>query len=148
MSATGRAPQAGFTLIECLAVLAITALASAIAFPSLEMAMHATALTQSREALIANLRQARGLALAGGEPEALVVRPDGGAYGWNGRMARGLPSGVTVRQEAGGIAFYPDGSTIPGRLVLSSGARRVIVAVSSTGVVSETPPAAATTSPQ
>jgi general secretion pathway protein H len=148
MSATGRAPQAGFTLIECLAVLAITALASAIAFPSLEMAMHATAMTQSREALIANLRQARGRTLSGGEAEALVVRPDGGAYGWNGGITRGLPSGLTLRQDAGLIAFYPDGSTTPGRLVLSSGARRAIITVSSTGLISDIPAAAPTAAPQ
>jgi Tfp pilus assembly protein FimT len=124
-------------LIECLAVLAITALAGAIAFPSLERAITAAALDQSTQALAADLREARGRALAGGQVETLAIAADGASFGWDGRLTQRLSHDVLLAEDGGGhVAFFPDGSVTPGRLSLSAGARRAIVVVSSTGLVS------------
>ncbi|HZZ90156.1 MAG TPA: prepilin-type N-terminal cleavage/methylation domain-containing protein [Caulobacteraceae bacterium] len=141
MSATGDrgqgAGQAGFTLIECLAVLSITALAGAIAFPGLERAVSGAWLAESKQALAADLRQARGRALASGQYQALTVSADGGAWGWNGRADHRLPLALRVSADASGSpAFYPDGSAAPGVVILSAGARRTAVGVSNIGVVS------------
>jgi general secretion pathway protein H len=134
--ATRNSRQGGFTIIECLAVLAITGLASAIAFPGLERALMTTALIQSKQALTAHLRQARGLALALDRPETLVIAADGKSYGWNGETAIQLPPGLAIKQDqAAEIAFFPDGSASEGQLTLLGGTHQTMVAVSSTGVV-------------
>lgn len=139
MSATG--DQSGVTLIECLAVLSITALAGAIAFPGLERAVSGAWLAESKQALAADLRQARGRALATGMPQALSLSADGGAWSWNGQPGRRLPLDLRVAAGAAGPpAFYPDGSAAPGLVILSAGARRTAVAVSDAGVVSMASP--------
>jgi len=137
MSATGDRGQGGFTLIECLAVLSITAIAGAIAFPQLERAVSGAWLAESRQALAADLRQARGRALASGQPQTFIVSPDGAAWGWNDRADHRLPLDQRVAPTASRApAFFPDGSATPGALILSAGARRIAVSVSDAGVVS------------
>lgn len=136
MSATGSRDQGGFTLIESLTVLAITAAIGALIFPQMNRAVRAVALVEARQAVAADLRWARGRAMASGAPMRLLVAQDGGAYGWEEGTQRRLPGGVRLRPEgAGPIAFYPDGSTRPGALSLWSGARRAQVQVSANGVV-------------
>jgi general secretion pathway protein H len=118
-------------------VLTITALAGAIAFPGLERAVSAAWLAESKQAIAADLRQARGRALASGQAQTFAISADGGAYGWNGRTDRHLPLDLRVATGAGGSpAFFPDGSATPGRVVLSARRRRIAVEVSATGVVS------------
>jgi general secretion pathway protein H len=137
MSATGSSRQGGFTLIECLAVLAITAAVGALAFPRLEHAMAAVTLAQTKAALVADLQRARAEALRGGAAVALSIDPDGGAYDWTGAPRRAMPPTVRLIDEAGSpIAFFPDGSAVAGRLGLRSGARHTSLTVSPAGVVS------------
>jgi type II secretion system protein H len=141
MSGTGKSrasqsAQSGFTIIECLAVLAITGLASAIAFPGLERALMATALVQSKQALTAHLKEARGLALSLNRPEALIIASDGKSYGWSAETMISLQPGLVVKADQGAkIAFFPDGSASAGELTLQDGVHQTTVVVSSTGVV-------------
>ena len=139
MSATGKRRQSGFTIIECLAVLAITALAGTLAFPSLERALQAARITQSTQALVADLRQARGAALSAGLPEVLVIGADARSYRWNGGVTRALPSDEQLQVNAGQrIAFFADGSASPGQLEVTAGQRRSSICVSETGAISLT----------
>jgi type II secretion system protein H len=140
MSATGSG-EGGFTLIESLTVLAIAAAIGTIAFPSIERAMNAVALVQSKQALMADLRRARGQALAGGGPVSLTVTERGRAYGWNDGVTRALPPAVELTVDARPqIAFFADGSAAPGILTLRSGPRHAAIAVAAQGVVSDAGP--------
>ena len=139
MSATGSRDQGGFTLIESLTVLAITAAIGALIFPQMNRAVRAVALVEARQAVMADLRWARGRAMASDAPMRLLVAQDGGAYGWEAGPQHPLPGGVRLRQDGPApIAFYPDGSARPGGLNLWSGPRRARVQVSANGVVAVT----------
>jgi general secretion pathway protein H len=135
-SATGRPLQAGFTLIESLVVLAITAAIAALVFPSFERAMDAAALSRATSWLEADLRWARAQALAGGAQQTLGVAADGQTWAWSGGGERRLPDPVRITQaSAAPIAFFRDGSAVGGALALSAGGRSAAVLVTSAGVV-------------
>ncbi len=135
MSAIGSPAEAGFTLIESLAVLAITAMISALVFPSVAQMMDSASLARTVASLQGDLRWARGRALASGAPERLAIAPDGQGYAWNGRPSRRWSSPVLLA-STDAIAFFADGSASPGDLSLSAGGRRALVEVTATGLVS------------
>jgi prepilin-type N-terminal cleavage/methylation domain-containing protein len=138
--ASRRSVQAGFTLIESLTVLAITAAIGAMSFPSLQHAIAAVTLVEAKQAFVADLRRARGRALAGAGPMRLVVAAGGRAYGWNGEALRSLPTVIQLDvATTGSIAFFADGSAEPGAVVLRSGGRGSRIVVAATGAVSVQP---------
>lgn len=137
MSATGRAArppaaaaQAGFTLIETLVVMAITAMVGAIAFPNIERSLQALALRQTAAVVQANLRVARGEALRGDQMVAFDVDADGGGYAWTNGPVQRTPRGIEVslanRQV---ITFFADGSSSGGEVALAGAGRQIRVAV-------------------
>ena len=135
MSATGDR-AAGFTLLETLTVLALTALISLIAFPSVQRATQAASLAQARATLASDLERARAQALRAGAPVVVRIAQDGGGYGWDGGLARRLAGDVRVAASGdGAVGFYPDASARPGTLVLSLGRRSAVVSVAATGAV-------------
>jgi prepilin-type N-terminal cleavage/methylation domain-containing protein len=135
-SATGRPRQAGFTLIEMLAVLAITAAIAALVFPSFERAMDAAALSRAASWLQGDLRWARGRALATGVAQTIALASDGSAWAWSGGDARRLPTPVRVTlASTAPIAFFRDGSAVGGTLALSAGGRAAVVYVTTAGVI-------------
>jgi type II secretory pathway pseudopilin PulG len=138
MSATGDATgdgAAGFTLLETLTALALTALVSVIAFPLLGGALRTAALAEARAQVLGDLRAARGQAIRAGTPVAFQASADGRDYGWSGGPRRSLPALTRLEPAAAPVAFYPDGSASPGVLVVSAQARRTGVAVAPTGAV-------------
>jgi type II secretory pathway pseudopilin PulG len=135
-SATGSPAEAGFTLIEQLAVLAITAAIGALVFPSFERTLDSAALVQSTASLQASLKAARARAMGLGAAQQLVVAAGGEGWSWGGVLFT-RPTGPVRLQLAGGgpIAFYRDGSASGGALVLTTGRGSAEVDVTSAGVV-------------
>ncbi len=129
-----RTTQAGFTLIEMLVVMAITALVALIGFPQMQQALLSLSQRQAVAVVAARLRLARAQALRADGPVAFAVAPDGAAYGVIGGVATPAPPGVTVRiQQAaaanGRIIFYGDGSASGGAVAISAGRRTLRVMV-------------------
>jgi general secretion pathway protein H len=133
MSATGDA-TAGFTLLETLTALAITALVSLIALPNLGKAMEAVTLAQSKAAVLSDLAVARAQAQRSGAPVGLTVQPDGTGYAWTDGPQRQMPAGVRLASEGGTlVTFYPDGSAAGGQIQMSMGDKRVRLAIGPSG---------------
>lgn len=126
MSAAGRG--AGFTLIEMLVVLAITALITAIAFPSLERAMRSQSFEAAANAIELGLRQARADAVSRGRPVRFALGADRRSVVVGGG-AIAIPDGIVVTLPTQGVAFFGDGTSNGGRidLVGSGRARRLMV---------------------
>lgn len=132
MSATGDR-RAGFTLLETLTVMGISALAAAIAFPSVDRAVQAVRFDQARAVLLSDLQAARAQALRSGQAVALTPAADGQAYGWSGGQTRRLPANIRLAAQPAGVVFFADGSARPGALVLAGAAQRARLTVSPTG---------------
>lgn len=141
MSATGRAREAGFTLLEALVVVTIAASVSALIFPSLQRTLTALSLRQSASVFTARLRGARGQAMREARPVAVAAAADGASYGWTGARAQPLPGAVRLATAGGKpLVFYPDGSSSGGTAVVAGGARRIPVTVdAATGAVTARP---------
>ncbi|HEX8232263.1 MAG TPA: GspH/FimT family pseudopilin [Caulobacteraceae bacterium] len=141
MSATGKAREAGFTLLEALVVVTIAATISALIFPSLQRTLTALSLRQSASVFTARLRAARGQAIREARPIAVAATTDGAAYAWTGAQPQRLPGAVrlaTAGQRP--LVFYPDGSSSGGQAVMAAGARRIPISVdASTGAVMARP---------
>ncbi len=132
--------DAGFTLIEVLAVVAVLGLALGIVAnrgptrsPSLE------AREAAGEVALA-LRQARGVAIASGRRVSFALDVEARAYRVADGPSRPLPPALALAMtaaagEAGdgpttaSIAFTPDGGSTGGRIRLAAGAVRRVVAV-------------------
>jgi general secretion pathway protein H len=136
MSETGDHPprpaaQAGETLIEALVVVAIVSLVSLIGFPRLQQGLLAMSQQQAVAVVAARLRQARADALSTDTPVIFRAAPDGRAYRVsNGPVAK-PPPGVTVEPttSGGAIAFYGDGSSSGGSVIVRAKLRAVPVNV-------------------
>jgi type II secretory pathway pseudopilin PulG len=137
MSATGdQGPrltsESGTTLIEALAVVAITALTALIGYPHLERSFLVLAQRQTSALVAERLRQARAEARRRDQPVALIVAADGRSFGLSMGPSIPAPLGVTVTARAtnsGPIEFYGDGTSNGGRVLVSAGQWTVPVTV-------------------
>jgi general secretion pathway protein H len=107
------------TLMETLAVVAITALAATIAFPRVERAGEALSVREETTALTASLRLARAQAIRTGAPVTFSAARDGSGYGWTGSTLRRLHAGIVVAPGGGAAVFYADGSASGGTFALT-----------------------------
>lgn len=124
------ARRAGFTLIEVLAVMAITVMIASLAFPRIQTAITRFAFDQTVTAVTANIRVAAAESLSTGKRVVLSVAGDGRSYGWQGVSPRQVPDTVSIKQVSDGpIAFYADGSSTGGALEITSGKRLAEIAV-------------------
>ncbi|MGB0514155.1 MAG: GspH/FimT family protein, partial [Wenzhouxiangellaceae bacterium] len=105
---------------------------------------------EARE-VIAGLRHTRGQAIVRKTEQVFRVDADNLVWQAAGRPAESLPEGLditltTARSEltgenAGGIRFYPDGSSTGGSILLSVGEREWYITVGwLTGEISQDPP--------
>ena len=145
MSATGDpalAPDAGVTLIEALAVVAVVALAATIGFARLQQAVQTLAWRQATVAMGMRLRETRAAALRHGRAEAFAVTADGRGYRAAG-VASPSPAGATLALAGDApILFQPDGSSSGGVLVVRRprGAPARLRVEPDTGAVAEARP--------
>jgi general secretion pathway protein H len=117
----------GFTLLEMLVVIAITALISGIVAANMERTLDALQLQQNVRLLQADLRVARATALRTGKSVDLEATNRGREYDWIGGT-RFLPSGITLSMSRPFIV-YPDGSVDAPPMVMASAGRSHTLAV-------------------
>lgn len=134
-----RRPEAGFTMIEMMVVLAIMAIAMAIA-PTIVTGLSGGRLRAASDELAAELRAARGQALRRNAPVELTVDLTKRGYSLSGKdRVHPLPDVVDAIDVApatlvqpGGIArvrFLPDGTADQARISLHHGATTKTLAV-------------------
>lgn len=121
--------ERGFTLLEVLIVVGILALGLVLVAPSLNRVRLGIAVRSSASELAAHLRSARAAAQSTNVAQVLMIDLAGRQYWAEGVVGRRqLPQSVavdlTVPQServgatAGGIRFFPDGSSSGARVVL------------------------------
>lgn len=135
-----RANDGGFTLLEMLVVLSILSLTAVIALPQASGTRQGKALEAAAVGLASEFKSARAAAIRSNTEQTLTIDTATRRYvreGWS--EARALAGSFdvaldTIRGErtgpaTGRVRFYPDGSATGGRVVLSNGSRRAIVAI-------------------
>jgi type II secretory pathway pseudopilin PulG len=129
--------DAGTTLVEALAALAITSLVALIGFPRLQQALIGASQRQTVAVVAAQLRQVRTAALRTDRPQALAVFADGGGFAALGATSTVRP-GLRLSSGSGrAIAFYGDGSSPGGVIWVTAGGRSLPVTVAPvTGAIS------------
>lgn len=116
MSGAGR--HSGFTLLETLIVVAITALIATIVVPNLVGSLQVLDLQQTTRLLEADLRVARATALRTGQKVDLEATNHGREYDWIGG-SRFLPEGITLTMS-NPYVVYPDGSVQNAAITLTA----------------------------
>lgn len=130
--------QAGFTLLEMLAVLAVVGIAFTLLASGVGRGLASARERQATAELVQSLRQAHSLAVIEGRAVALQLDLRTRCYHLEQRPPRCLQPGTALRVETAAgvagegaaIAFYPDGSSSGGNLQLSSAARHTRIDVS------------------
>jgi len=141
MSRTGeRASERGFTLIEVMVTLVLLALITAMIIPLMTGSQGKADVQSAAREIAAALRTTRNLAMMRGHSEAFLIDTESGNFRAGSATApRRIPGGVqlaliTATEEriddrAGGIRFFPDGSSTGGgvRLVKGNSRDQVLV---------------------
>lgn len=143
----GRA-QAGFTLLELMAVLALMGLLLGLVLPSLLRSWEREKDRAALRELTATLRTARSEAVTRGRKVRLFLNLKTGRYRLEGSTQEGTLTGVSLddaslvwqnpEKSQGYIAFFGDGSSSGGKLALveSTGRRYLLEVKPVTGKVS------------
>ena len=106
--ATGNIRSHGFTLIEALVVVAITALISNLGFARFQSMIGGQEFRTAISAVTLGAREARARAIRTGQPAPLTLTSD----------ALKLPASVTLQQPPQQIRFFADGTSNGGQLRL------------------------------
>lgn len=132
MSATGdtRRTTSGFTLIEMLVVVGVTALLSSIMFPGLERSLDYWSYRASLASIRSGLEDARGQALRSGAPARFIMSRDGGSFTVAGGQPVMLGRPVRLLSAPDAIDFYGDGSASGGMIEVMAGGRMALFGVS------------------
>jgi prepilin-type N-terminal cleavage/methylation domain-containing protein len=111
-----RIDEAGFTLIEMLVVLAVTALVVGLSFPALAHLQARQGLRQAEARLETELRQTRARAIARDEQVRFAPSP--------ALLDRGR-----IELPAGGLIFYRDGSSSGAHVALQAEGATISLAI-------------------
>ncbi len=118
-------PDAGYTLIELLVVLAIMGMIAGVALPLLSAGRPGIETKALARAVAGDLALARQDAIGRNTERHVVLRRSGSRYAlWPAGTWHALPPGITLSMQAREIAFYPDGSTSGGTILVSGGGVR------------------------
>lgn len=145
------AASGGFSLIELIVVMILVVGLFGLIGGSLGRSVGAAELRNEVRELIAGIRHTRSQAIVHKTEQVFLVDADARTWQAAGREPQRLPDGLditltTARSEltgenAGGIRFYPDGSSTGGSVLLSVDERRWYVTVGwLTGEISQDPP--------
>jgi general secretion pathway protein H len=140
--------QAGFTLLELTVVLALMALLMGLVLPSLLRILHRENQRAAMRGLTTTLRVARSEAATTGRRVRLFLNLKTGHYQMEGSNRRGDLAGLSLtgarlvwqnmEKTEGYIAFYGDGSSSGGQLVIvePTGRRNLLAVKPITGKIS------------
>lgn len=126
MSAAGKP---GFTLIEMLVVLAVTALITGLAFPALDRSLRGQAFESAAGALELGLRQARADAIRSGRATRFALGADRRSVVREGGAPIELPAAVAISLPTQGITFFGDGTSTGGTIAMTGSGRERRLAV-------------------
>jgi general secretion pathway protein H len=120
-----RANQAGFTLLEMIVVIVITAMVAGLVL--VKQPWHSAGMNTDTtvQALTNAMRLARSRAIAEDREVSVVTAPR--AFSVDGAAAWALPSGKALSPSQ--VVFLPDGGSTGGTILLSVGQRRIAVDV-------------------
>jgi len=128
-----RRAAAGFSLLEMMAVMVLIAIAITVASFTVTNSLNSAKLQAVSRDLVAALRYTRGQAIVKGEQKTLDVDLDAMTYQAPNKDAVKFPDKVEIKLltaqselttgRAGGIRFYPDGSSTGGHISVIAGER-------------------------
>ena len=111
--------QAGFTLVELLAVLFIIAVSTAVVGVSLGRSLEKERLRQEVTGVRNLMAHARDRALTERRPVTFFVQAEGGLYGLEGGRTLKVGRGLSFKEDAL-LVFFPKGNSTGGEVLLSS----------------------------
>lgn len=128
----------GFTLLEMMIVLTLTALMLALVPPFISGRTSGAELKATARELAAALRFARGRAITRHQEAVLTLDAERRRYTVSGRpRPRSLPKGIDITlvtarsqqiaEKVASVRFFPDGSATGGQITLSGGTQKYIV---------------------
>lgn len=123
----------GFTLIEMVAVIVLIGIIATVVTFSFSKSLAGAKVQAASRDLVAALRYTRGQAIVKGEQKVLNLDIENNSYQAPGKGTINLPKEMVMRlttaqQEltsdtAGGIRFFPDGSSTGGNIAIVMGER-------------------------
>ena len=128
----------GFSLVEVLAVVALTALLVGIVGTSLYRSLDGVKVRQAGKDLVTALRYTRGQAIVAREEKTLDVNVEERTIQAPGREPVELPDCVEVtlktaafdlERSVGRVRFFPDGSSTGAQITLTAGQRSWLISV-------------------
>lgn len=122
-------PPAGFTLLELLVVIALMAVALGVLGVGLGQGMAAARERQALGDIVGALRQARTQSVLSGQPRQVRFDLAGHRYQAPGQAPGHWPADLglqltTAADLGAAVAFFPDGSSTGGHLLLQRGTRQ------------------------
>lgn len=134
-----RTRQTGFSLLEILVILTLVGLMLGVVAFSLGRGVSSAEIRNASKEIAATMRYTRGLAMRSREQQVFVVDIENRTWQAGDRPPEPFQREMditilTARSEltgenAGGIRFFPDGSSTGGRVTLTAGEREWQVGV-------------------
>jgi general secretion pathway protein H len=123
----------GFTLIEMIVVIVLIGIVASVVTFAFTRSLAGARIQAASGDLVAALRYTRGQAIVKGEQKVLLLDLEKMSYLAPGKEERDLPKGMVMRlttaqqeltsDKAGGIRFFPDGSSTGGNIAVVLGER-------------------------
>ncbi|NWC95875.1 MULTISPECIES: type II secretion system protein [unclassified Pseudomonas] len=123
------APQRGFTLLEMLVVIILISIAAGLVGFGLQQGLQVARERQAVGQMVDALRSTRAQAIISGAPAKTAFDVGQLSFQAPGRPVRHWPAELhvtlhTAEHAGAAVAFYPDGSSTGGHLLLANGTRR------------------------